>query len=142
MDVLQFVRNLGGCVVPAIKGKTIVVLEQNAVLRLGLEALLESWGCTVIAGDSIDDLIRTVREDGLHPTVLLLPPTDGRETGDQMARRFEAESSPPLPWIGITGDVSLLQRWKSGAFGGILLEMPCSPETLRTALLKALRQKD
>lgn len=126
---------------PAIKGNTIVVLEQNAVLRLGIEALLESWGCQVIAGDSGEDILATLREDDLRPTVLLLPPTNGQETGDQLASRFEAEVGHPIPWIGITGDSSLLQRWKAGAFGGILLEMPCSPETLRAALLKALRQK-
>jgi DNA-binding NtrC family response regulator len=127
--------------VPAIKGNTVVVLEQNAVLRLGIEALLESWGCQVVSGDNLDDIIADTRADNLRPTVLLLPPTNGQETGDQLASRFEAEIGYPLPWIGITGDSSLLQRWKAGAFSGILLEMPCSPETLRAALLKALRQK-
>ena len=124
-----------------IKGNTVVVLEQNAVLRLGVEALLESWGCHVVSGDNIDEVIATTKADNLRPTVLLLPPTDGQQTGDQLASRFEAEVGYPLPWIGITGDSSLLQRWKAGAFSGLLLEMPCSPETLRAALLKALRQK-
>ncbi|MGF7178302.1 hypothetical protein [Azospirillum doebereinerae] len=126
---------------PEIKGNTIVVLEQNAVLRLGIEALLESWECQVIAGDNLEDILASMREDQLRPTVLLLPPTNGQQTGDELARRFEAEVGASIPWIGITGDCSLLQRWRAGAFGGLLLEMPCSPDTLRAALSEALRQE-
>ncbi|ALG69932.1 hypothetical protein VY88_10485 [Azospirillum thiophilum] len=125
---------------PAITGNTVVVLEQNAILRLGVEALLESWGCRVIAGDCVDDIIAIMRDKGLRPTLLLLPPTDGLDTGDRLGDRFEAEMGHPLPWIGITADPNLLQHWKAGASGGILLEMPCSPDMLRTAMLEALRK--
>lgn len=72
---------------------------------------------------------------------MLLPPMNGEQTGDQLARHFEAELGYPLPWIGVTGDLSLIQRWKAGAFGGILLEMPCTPTTLQAAFIKALQQK-
>lgn len=121
-----------------IKGNTVVVLERDAVLRLGVEALLESWDCRVVAGDSVDELISTIRADNVRPTLLLLPPTDGRQTGDQLAERFEEEIGCSLPWIGVTGDLALLKRWKAGEIGGILLEMPCSPETLRAAMVRAL----
>ncbi|CAO3423023.1 hypothetical protein [Azospirillum endophyticum] len=124
---------------PTIKENTVVVLERDAVLRLGVEALLESWGCRVIAGDSVDELISTIRADNVRPTLLLLPPTDGGQTGDQLAGRFGAEIGCSLPWIGVTGDFALLKRWKAGEIGGILLEMPCSPETLRAAMNRALQ---
>ncbi|MBY6263343.1 hypothetical protein EI613_15665 [Azospirillum sp. 412522] len=123
---------------PTIKGTIVVVLERDAVLRLGVEALLESWECRVIAGDSIDQLIATIRADQIRPQLLLLPPTDGQQTGDQLASRFESEIGCSLPWIGVTGDLALLKRWKAGEIGGFLLEMPCSPEALRAAMIRAL----
>lgn len=126
---------------PSISGNTVVVLELDAILRLGVEALLDSWGCKVIAGDGAEDLLMAIRAEKARPTLLLLPPVMGAETGDQIAARFEAEVGCALPWIGITCDLGLLKRWKAGEIKGTLLEMPCSPETLRAAMVSALQGK-
>lgn len=113
--------------VPAIKGNTIVVLEQNAVLRLGIEALLVSWGCQVVSGDNLDDIIADTRADNLRPTVLLLPPTNGQETGDQLASRFEAEIGYPLPWIGITGTPAFSNAGKPAPSAESCWKCPARP---------------
>lgn len=126
---------------PSISGNTVVVLEPDAILRMGVEALLDSWGCTVVAGDNVGELITAIRLDKARPTLLLLPPVFGAETGDQMAARFGTEVGCALPWIGITGDLGLLKRWKAGEIKGTLLEMPCSPETLRAAMISALQDR-
>ncbi|WP_434619124.1 hypothetical protein [Azospirillum sp. B2RO_4] len=126
---------------PSISGNTVVVLEPDAILRLGVEALLDFWGCKVIAGDGVEDLLMAIRAEKAKPTLLLLPPVIGAQTGDQMAARFEAEVGCALPWIGITGDLGLLKRWRAGEIRGTLLEMPCSPETLRAAMVSALQER-
>ncbi|WP_455176940.1 hypothetical protein [Azospirillum melinis] len=120
------------------EGKTVLVLEQNAVLRLGVEALLESWQCNVIASDELDCILAAIKEQGLRPCLMLLPPTHGELTGDQLADIIEAEIGYRPPWIGITADLDLIERWKAGAVGGTLLEMPCFPETLSAAMLRAV----
>lgn len=125
----------------SLSGNTVVVLEPDAILRLGVEALLDSWGCKVIAGDCVEDLITAIHVEKAMPTLLLLPPVVGAESGDQMAVRFEAEVGCALPWIGITGDLGLLKRWRAGEIRGTLLEMPCSPDTLRAAMISALQDR-
>ncbi|SMH60426.1 hypothetical protein [Azospirillum agricola] len=125
----------------SLKGATVLVLEHNAILRLGVEALIESWEAEVVSGDNFDDILKIVEEAHLRPSVMLLPPTDRQVTADRLARRLETDLGYRVPWIGITADFSLLQRWQAGEFGGTLLEMPCSPETLHAALLDALRKE-
>ena len=126
---------------PILRGKTIIVLEQDHLLRLGLTITLESWECRVVSSSSFDEVVRDIKARDLHPSAMFVPPMDGQQTGNELARRYEAELGYPLPWIGMTADPELIERWKEERLEGVLLEMPCTPTTIRAALSKALRQQ-
>src|SRR5262249_33114631 len=43
-----------------IGGKTILVIDDEASVRLGMQSLLESWGCKCIAAADADEALRNV----------------------------------------------------------------------------------
>ncbi|PWC48135.1 hypothetical protein TSA6c_17010 [Azospirillum sp. TSA6c] len=126
---------------PNLKGKAIIVLEQDFLLRLGITVTLEAWGCRIVSGTSFDEIVKDIKARDLRPSAMFIPPLDKQQTGIELASRFEAELGYPLPWIGMTADSDLIQRWRKEKLDGVLLEMPSTPTTIRAALSKALRQQ-
>ncbi|MCG5242467.1 hypothetical protein [Azospirillum doebereinerae] len=118
-----------------IEGAVVVVFEGNAILRLSVEALLESWGCHVVSGDRPDDILQAIQEEGVHPDVMLISPQTDRNTGAQVASRVEAEVGHPIPALSITEDPGLLRQRQGD---GTVLEMPCSPDALHAAIVQAI----
>ncbi|WP_416137827.1 NahK/ErcS family hybrid sensor histidine kinase/response regulator [Halomonas sp. HK25] len=121
---------------PPLAGEVIWVLDNDAAIREGMEALLGGWGCRVVAVGSPSELERCIAEPG---TVLLVDYHlgDGEPDGLEVAARLR-EAHPGLPVVVITAnhDAALKSRIRQAGYHCLL--KPIKPLRLRLLLTALL----
>lgn len=123
----------------ALRGKLIVVIDDDPLVRDGTMGLLTSWGCRVVtAGSSAE---AGARLGGAAPDLIVsdlhLP---GGSTGVNAIEDLRREFGPAVPAFLISGDISVGQTGKVGPHGYPLLHKPVSPMALR-AMMTAMLQR-
>jgi len=120
----------------ALRSRHVVVVDDDAPVRQGLQALLQTWGAAVSAFDSLEAVQAWLRAGGAQRPDLLI--VDHRlpagATGAQVVQALRAAfMAPELPAILVTGsmlEAPELARAGSGA-GLPLLLKPVLPARLR-----------
>ena len=115
----------------------IVVIDDEKSIRDGLQNLLESWHCTVLAFGSEEEAIAKLKEYEYPPDVLLV---DYRlrenKTGIEAITTINKLFNENIPALIITGDTAS-DRLKEAEKGGYqLLHKPLHPSKLRVFLQK------
>lgn len=100
--------------------KRVVIAEDEAVLRMGIRAILEDAGYRVVgeaaSGAECLDLVRSLDPD-LVVLDVRMPPPDGVE----VARRLRDSSPRPVVFLTAFGDRDLLEAAAAaGAFGYVV----------------------
>ncbi|MDI4657644.1 hybrid sensor histidine kinase/response regulator [Xanthobacter autotrophicus] len=140
----------GACVVrsePALtqadllRGKLVVVIDDDPLVREGTQGLLMSWGCRVVVADSSSGA--SLRLNGTAPDLIISDlHLAGGGTGiaaiDDLRRKFGTS----VPAFLITGDISVGQTGKIGPHGHALLHKPISPMVLRAMMMATLHRSD
>lgn len=123
-----------------LEESVIVVVDDEAAVRAGMQVLLEGWGCRVVVADSDADAIARLQADGLVPQIVV---ADYRlregKTGVDAIRRIAAHFGTAISGVIITGDTASERLGEAKASGYILLHKPVAPGKLR-ALLQNLRR--
>ena len=119
----------------------VLLIDDHALVRKGIEGLLRSRGVEVIASvGSGDEGVRRALE--LKPDIVLLdmrmPGKDGIET--LISLRVHGVSTPVLMLTMSSEDADLSAALRAGAQGYLLKDM--EPEELVPALEAALRGQD
>jgi len=122
-----------------IRGKKILVVDDNATNRLLMERLLKSWGCRCVVAQCAKEALELLKEgvrgeDPFHAAILdmLMPEMDGEE----LALRIKADPDlKDIPLIMLTslgrrGDV---KRLKEIGFSAYLMK-PIRPSHLEDCL--------
>lgn len=124
-----------------LRGRLVVVIDDDPLVREGTQGLLTSWGCRVVVADSSSGASL-----GLNGSVPDLIISDlhlaGGGTGvaaiDELRQKFGAA----VPAFLISGDISVGQTGKVGPHGHALLHKPVSPMVLRAMMLATLKRSD
>jgi two-component system, sensor histidine kinase len=116
-----------------IGGKTILVIDDEASVRLGMQSLLESWGCRcIIAADATEALHLS---KGQAPDFIL---ADLRLRADASGldaiRSLRAALGRTIPAVLISGDTAPEQLRKVSAAGFTLMHKPLKAVRLRALL--------
>lgn len=123
-----------------IEESVIVVVDDEAEVRAGMQALLEGWGCRVVVADSAGDAIDRLQKDNLLPEIVV---ADYRlregKTGVDAIRSIAAHFGMAIPGAIITGDTAPERLGEAKASGYALLHKPVAPGKLR-ALLQNLKR--
>lgn len=121
---------------PPLFDQVVWVLDNDAAIRDGMEALLGSWGCRVVAVGSSCELERRIAEPG---NVLLVDYHlgEGQPHGLKVANRLR-ETFPWLPVVVITAnhDAALKSRIRQAGYHCLL--KPIKPLRLRMLLTSLL----
>jgi len=123
-----------------LQGTRVLVIDDEAMIRLGMRKVLEEWACQVREAENIQqalDLLQT----GCELDMIL---TDYRlrdnETGIQAIQRIYAHCGQVIPAIILTGDTDS-QRLREAKDGGFrLLHKPVSPGKLRSLMSYLLEE--
>jgi DNA-binding response OmpR family regulator len=123
-------RDKGGAVGDGLRGLRVLVVEDEAVITLDLEAWLGESGCTVLSSaGSVESALAAL--DRERPDVAILDVVLGRDHAAPVARALRASD---VPFVVVTGSGPDIPT--SPAFDGApRLDKPFDPEALRAALL-------
>jgi CheY-like chemotaxis protein len=116
-----------------IGGKLIVVIDDEESVRLGMQSLLESWGCKcVVAGDATEALTGLY---GRTPDFIVadLRLRDG-DNGIDAIRQLRAQLGESVPAVLISGDTATEQLRKVSAAGLTMMHKPLKAVRLRALL--------
>jgi len=117
---------------PQVRG-CILVVDDDEAIRLGMQQLLESWGCTCVAAESYDAAVALPWPAA--PTMIICDyRLRDQQTGAQVIRALREHFVCQIPALLITGDTAP-ERLSEAAYSGIpLLHKPVTAKELRQAI--------
>jgi PAS domain S-box-containing protein len=119
---------------------SVVVIEDDALIRMGLEAMIEDWGHTVLAAGSVDEAVEIVDGGRLPDAIVTDYRLQAGTTGLDAVRAIQARVGRAIPATIVTGDTApeRLAEAKRGGFR--LLHKPVGPIELKEAVTEMLRE--
>ncbi|KFN49804.1 hypothetical protein P873_09620 [Arenimonas composti TR7-09 = DSM 18010] len=124
--------------VPATPRCRVLVVDNDADVLRGMQALLQGWGNDVIAAGDADEALRRAAE-GASPDLLLLDyHLGGGATGLQLRERLVA-AGVTAPCVIITADHAADVRGAVAEAGCVLLHKPLRPLALRSAMARLVQ---
>jgi signal transduction histidine kinase len=122
-----------------LAGSRVLVVDDEAAVREGTEALLAQWGCVVASAASADDALALVADGTFVPDVALVDlRLPGKTNGAELVGRLHDALGVALPALLITGDTATEDALRAKANGIPMLTKPVAPARLRAALFAAL----
>jgi two-component system, sensor histidine kinase len=119
----------------AAPGGAVLAIDDDAIVRAALVAMIEAWGHRVVAASSGDDALRQLNGGSAAPDVVI---ADYRlragETGPDAVQRVRRHLGRDVPAVVLTGDTSPAVLRDAHARGLRLLHKPVLPTDLRRAL--------
>jgi len=118
-----------------LRGASVLVVDDDALVREALAGLMDQWGCQVQTAGSGDQALDAAARLTRPPDAVLcdyrLP---AGETGDTVIRQLRDRFSPDLPAALITGDTAPERLREAKASGIPLLHKPVQPARPRALL--------
>jgi CheY-like chemotaxis protein len=122
-----------------IEGSVVLLIDDDPIVLEGTEAMLEDWGCRVLAAISTSEAVRKVADGALQPDVVLADlRLRGSETGLDAVSAINDMLPRPVPGIIVTGDTDPDRIKQVTASGLIVLHKPVEPARLQAALTEQL----
>ena len=110
----------------------VLVIDDEAIILLGLKAMLEGWGYEVLAARSGDHALSLLEKDGRRPRMLLsdYQLQNGR-TGPEALTAIQERVGYDVPGVILTGDASPERQAEADRNGFRLLHKPVLANELR-----------
>jgi signal transduction histidine kinase len=116
-----------------LAGAVIVVIDDEAPIRKGMNDALQSWGCRSVLAESAEDALQQLTTAGLVPDLIV---ADYRlregKTGVEAIKRIHAHAGQEIPAIVVTGDSAPERLLETKESGYRLLHKPVSAASLRS----------
>ena len=130
------VRRAPAPVTNSLSGLFVVVVDDEALVRAGMEGVLHGWGCHVVNAGSGDEALALLGEHERTPDVII---SDYRlrenETGIEVINRLRTHYATAIPAALISGDTAPERLREAKDSGYPLLHKPVSPAKLRALLI-------
>lgn len=121
-----------------ISGRVIAILEDEPSLRLGMQSLLETWGCKVVAADSVATLIeRLATRNGLVDLIISDFGLSDTMNGIDAIAALRQQCKTGVPALLITGNISKEVQLSARNAGLTVLHKPVKPAALRSSIAAA-----
>ncbi|ANC92217.1 PAS domain S-box protein [Azospirillum humicireducens] len=116
----------------------VLVIDDEAIILMGLKAILEGWGYDVLTAKSGDQALERLRADGRCPQIVLADYQlqQGR-TGPEAVVAVQSMLGRTVPGIILTGDTSSERQEEAERRGFGLLHKPVFPNDLRRMMASA-----
>jgi len=120
----------------SLAGKTVAVVEDDAIVREGMRDLLAEWRCAVVDGASAADVAAALSRPP-HLIVADYRLREGRN-GVQAVAELRAAFGAETPAVLISGDTAPEIFAAAQAAGLVLLQKPVQPARLRATLTRLI----
>jgi signal transduction histidine kinase/CheY-like chemotaxis protein len=116
-----------------IGGKLIVVIDDEESVRLGMQSLLESWGCKCVAATDAAEALASLR--GRAPDFIIADlRLRGEGSGIEAIRTLRRALGDSIPAVLVSGDTATEQLRKVSAAGLTMMHKPLKAVRLRALL--------
>lgn len=119
-----------------LNGISVLIIDDEPIIRKGLQSLLEKWGCTVRAFENPDIAIEDLRDCTKTKPDLVI--TDYRlghkKNGIETIQYLHQHIDPNIEAILITGDTGVEEIQNAQESGFVVLHKPVKPAKLRKAI--------
>jgi signal transduction histidine kinase/ActR/RegA family two-component response regulator len=123
-----------------LRDRSIIVIDDEASVRFGMQSLLNSWGCRCVAGADAGEVLQRV--DGHTPDFIIadLRLREGR-SGIEAIRKCREQLGESIPAVLVSGDTATEQLIEVSASGLTMLHKPLKAVRLRALLNYTFAQK-
>lgn len=119
-----------------------LVVEDEALVLVGLRAMLESWGWQVLAAQSGEEAVRLVTGSARAPDLIIADyRLRGDETGVKVVRDIHGVCALTIPAVVLTGDTSPERIAECRQSGLQVMHKPISADALHAVLDEMKAQK-
>jgi signal transduction histidine kinase/CheY-like chemotaxis protein len=126
-----------------VRGRLVVVIDDDALVLDAMCGTLRSWGCRVVAADSDAAALARIRALGQPPDVIISDyRLAGEQTGIQAIERLCAALGRAVPAFLVSGDTAPERLREASERGYHLLHKPVPPMALRALLNRQLKASD
>jgi CheY-like chemotaxis protein len=113
--------------------KTILVIDDEISIQMGMQSLLQSWGCTCIAVASAEEALQQTK--GRAPDFVIADlRLQNNVTGIEAINKIRAALGKDIPAVLISGDTAPERLREISAAGLTILHKPLKPMRLRALL--------
>jgi CheY-like chemotaxis protein len=121
-------------------GKSVVVIDDDALVLDSMRGVLRGWGCRVVTATSEDTALAALWEAERAPDIIISDYrlSDGN-TGFDVIERIRRAFGASIPAFLISGDTTPERLREARASGYYLLHKPVLPITLRSVVNQLLK---
>ncbi len=121
----------------SLQGFRVILVDDEASIREGIETLLSSWGCEITCFESSSQCCDFLEKNDFQPQVIL---SDYRlqhnKTGLQLVNDVQQLMKVKIPSVIITGDTAPDRLMEAKKEGHLLLHKPVQPMQIRSFLMR------
>lgn len=126
-----------------LKGKLIVVIDEDKLELEGMGGMLQKWGCRIVAAGSDGAALADLADHDRQPDLIisdyhLSDGKSGIDAIEHLRKAFQA----PIPAFLLSGDTAPRRLREARVSGFHLLYKPVNPMTLRAMLSKLLKRPE
>lgn len=131
-------KNMAGSV-PANGSRLAIVIDDEVLILEGLTLALEYLGWTVLAAETVEEIIRRLDHTPIRPSVIIADyRLKGGRTGVEAIQRLHAAvGDPTVPALLLTGDTFPERLREASLSGFTLLYKPVTWDELSARLHEA-----
>jgi signal transduction histidine kinase/FixJ family two-component response regulator len=129
-----------GPIVDPVRGKLVVVIDDDALVLESMHGLLRCWGCSVVTAGTESEALMRLAAFKRPPDLIISDFRLGNgKTGITVIERLRAALDASIPAFLISGDTAPERLREASAGGHYLLHKPVPPMTLRAMVSQLLR---
>jgi signal transduction histidine kinase/CheY-like chemotaxis protein len=114
-------------------GKFIIVIDDEASVRLGMQSLLQSWGCKCLTASDANEALAAL--EGAVPDFIIADlRLRGDDTGIDAINLLRDQLGSGIPAVLVSGDTATEQLRKVSAAGLTMMHKPLKAVRLRAML--------
>lgn len=123
---------------PVLAGRLIAIIENEGSIRVGIQNLLQSWGCRVVVAESVAGMNEQLDRSGEAVEMVISDfGLKGSLNGVDAIAAIRQRQGAELPALLFTGDISKETRVLAQNAGLPILYKPAKAEVLRNAITAA-----
>ena len=120
---------------PEAIGGRVLIVEDNEIVRVGLEAMLQEWGCSTLSCSSGEEAVElAAKVDGRLDMILADHRLGAGLTGVETIKEIERRAGHRFPALVLTGDTAKERIAEIVASGFEVMHKPVSADELRRKL--------
>ena len=127
---------------PSCTERLVAVVDDDAATLDAMQTLFETWGASVVCGETVESLIAALGDIERYPDLIVadLRLADSR-SGIDAVRRLRHELGTPIPAIIVSGDTGSGAEREARDAGLMLLPKPVVASTLQATAIRLMTQQ-